>query len=322
MAVRVPFRTVAAYAHPGTGGFGAGVVGEIFGFDRGHRGLPRFDFGFCTLRPGLVPTDTGAVLYVAEGLERVARADLVVVQAWPGPDEPVPVELVDAVRAAYQRGAIVTAYCTGVVVLAAAGLLEGRRATTHWRWAGAVAERFPGITLTPEVLYVDEGRILTGAGAAAGIDLYLYLLRREYGAAVAGAVARDMVVPPHRDGGQAQYVAVPMPDGAGDDRLADTLTWARAHLHRRLTVPELAARALMSPRSFARRFKEVTGTTPHAWLLSQRLHRAEELLEGSDLPVEEVARRVGFGTAAALREQFVRRRGLPPRAYRRTFAGR
>lgn len=314
------FGSVAAYVHTRTGGFGVGIVAEVFGYDRTDRGMPAFDFALCAEQPGPVRTDTGLTLIVDEGLDRLAAADLVMVMSWDDFERDPSPAVLDAIRAAYDNGATIATHCTGTYVLAATGLLDGKRATTHWRWAAELAERFPAVEVLPEVLYVDEGRLVTGAGAAAGVDLCLYLLRREYGAAVATAIARDMVVPPHRDGGQAQYVATPIPADCDDDRLADVIGWARRNLHEPLTVETLAARALMSPRSFARHFKAATGATPHAWLLGQRLHRAEELLETADTPIEEIARRVGFGTAAALREQFVRRRGVPPRDYRRTFA--
>jgi transcriptional regulator GlxA family with amidase domain len=314
-----PFRSVAVVLPDGGGAFGLGVVCEVFGFDRGPRGLPSFDFAICTLQPGAVRLDTGMTLLVDHGLDRLATADLVHILSWGNFDVPAPPNLLDAVRAAYDRGAIVASHCTGAFVLASAGLLDGKRATTHWRWAAEIARRFPAVKMDPDVLYVDEGQVVTSAGTAAGVDLCLYLLRREYGAAVAAAVARDMVVPPHRDGGQAQYVAMPIPPDTADDQLADVLSWALAHLDQPLTVDTMAAHALTSPRSFARHFKATTGTTPHAWLLAQRLHRAEELLETSEIPVEEIAKIVGFGSAAALREQFVRRRGVSPRDYRRVF---
>ncbi|UWZ49663.1 helix-turn-helix domain-containing protein [Dactylosporangium matsuzakiense] len=319
-SVGTPFRSVAAYAADGTGALGIGIVSEIFGFDRRDRGSPGFDFAVCGDRPGPVTTDSGLKMLIEHGLDRLARADLVLVTSWDAFELQPPPEALAALREAHTRGAIVAGFCTGTYVLAAAGLLDGRRATTHWRWADAMAERFPAVTVLPEVLYVDEGRVVTGAGGAAGVDMCLYLLRREYGAAVANAIARDMVVPPHRDGGQAQFVSAPVPADCDDERLSGVLAWARANLDRPLTVETLATRALMSQRSFARRFSAATGSTPHAWVLSQRLHRAEELLETADLSIEEVARRVGFGTAATLREQFVRRRGVPPRAYRKTFA--
>ncbi|MEV0563399.1 helix-turn-helix domain-containing protein [Dactylosporangium sp. NPDC050588] len=315
-----PFRNVAAYVHHGTGAFGAGIVSEIFGYDRTSRGLPGFDFAVCTDEPGPVATDAGLKLMVEHGLDRLAQADLVLVTSWEHFDVAPSPAVLEALRSAYERGATIAGHCTGAFVLACAGLLEGRRATTHWRWAAAMAARFPDVLLMPEVLYVDEGRIVTGAGAAAGVDMCLYLLRREYGSAVANTIARDMVLSPHRDGGQAQYVAASVPADCDDERLSAVLGWARENLDAPLTVEVLAARALMSQRSFARRFAAATGSTPHAWVLSQRLHRAEELLETADLPIEEVARRVGFGTAATLREQFVRRRGVPPREYRKAFA--
>lgn len=321
MPARTPFRSVAAHAFPGMGGLGVGILAEAFGFDRSHRGMPSFAFSLCAEEPGFVRTDGGLTLFVEHGLDRLAAADLVFLTSWADPDRAPSPAVLEAVRAAYDRGAIIASSCSGTYVLAATGLLEGKRCTTHWRHADDLARRYPAIKLDPDVLYVDEGRIVTGAGAAACVDVCLYLLRREYGAVVANAIARDMVVPPHRDGGQAQYVPAPVPvDGHG--RIAEVIAWARDHLDRPLTVERLAARALMSPRSFARHFRASTGTTPHAWLLAQRLHRAEELLETTDLSVEEVAHRCGFGSAAALREQFVRRRGVPPRDYRRAFAAR
>ncbi|QSB14487.1 helix-turn-helix domain-containing protein [Natronosporangium hydrolyticum] len=322
MAVSTPFRRVVAYAPERVASFSLGIISEVFGYDRTDRGMPGFEFTLCARQPGPMRTDTGVTIVVEHGLDRLADADLVIVLPWEEHEVAPGDALTAALHAAVDRGAIVAGTCTGSVTLAAAGLLTGRRATTHWRWAGEFARRFPAVTVEPDMLYVDEGRIVTAAGAASAVDMSLYLLRREHGAAVANAFARDMVVPPHREGGQAQFVAAPVPDGCEDDRLADVLAWARAHLDQPLTVPQLAARALMSPRSFARRFRAATGTTPRAWLLGQRLLRAEELLEAGTLAIEEVARRTGFGTSAALREQFLRRRGVPPRDYRRTFAAR
>lgn len=306
------FRSVAAYAPQGATGLGLGVVNEIFS-------RPAFDFAICTDRPGPLRTDLGLPLQVEHGLDRLATADLVL--SLPGVDfrAQLPAPVLEALRAAYERGALVAAHCVGVFLPAAAGLLDGLEVTTHWRFADDLATRHPNVTVRPQSLYIDQGRIVTGAGAAAGIDLCLYLLRREYGAATANEIARDLVTAPHREGGQQQFLATPVPEDGDDERLAGVLTWARANLASRIPVHELAARALMSPRSFARRFKAATGTTPHAWLLAQRLNLAEELLETTELPVEEVARRVGYGSAAVLREQFVLRRGIPPRDYRRAF---
>ncbi|MER5198378.1 GlxA family transcriptional regulator [Streptomyces sp. NPDC002755] len=294
-----------------------GIVTEVFG-PHGPT-LPGFDLALCTDRPGPVPTDFGVPLTVTHGLDRLASADLVIALPGAGFRTPPAPAVLDALSAAHERGALVAAHCVGAFALAAAGLLDGRRATTHWRFAELLADRHPDVTVEPDALYIDEGRIITGAGAAAGFDLCLHLLRREYGASMANAVARDVVLPSHRDGGQAQYLAAPVPEDCRDERLAEVLAWARENLHQPLPVAELARRAVMSKRSFARRFTAATGTTPHAWLRSLRLSSAEEFLETTDLPVEEIARRVGYGSAAVLREQFVRRRGVPPRSYRRSF---
>ncbi|MFJ6382502.1 GlxA family transcriptional regulator [Kitasatospora sp. NPDC092039] len=313
-----PFKTVAAYVPPGVGMLAVGIVTEVFGPH--GAALPGFDLTLCADRPGPVPADCGVPLSVAHGPDRLADADLVIALPWAGFRTPPAPAVLDALRTAHGRGSVVAAHCVGTFALAAAGLLDGRRATTHWRFADLLADRHPGITVVPDALYIDEGSIATGAGAAAGFDLCLHLLRREHGAALANAVARDMVLPSHRDGGQAQYLTAPAPEDGHDERLADVLAWAREHLHEPLPVTELARRALMSQRSFARRFTAATGTTPHAWLRSLRLSRAEDLLETTDLPVEEIARRVGYGSAAVLREHFVRRRGVPPRSYRRAFS--
>lgn len=317
-----PLVVSAVVADGVVGSFGLGVTTEIFGYDRTAMGLPRFDYALVTEVPGVVRTDTGLRLLVDEGLERLAVSDIVTLTAWELFERVPSPALLDAVRGAYERGAIIVSQCTGAFVVASTGLLDGCRATTHWRYAGELAARFPAVQVDPSVLYVDCGRLITGAGTAAGVDTLLHLVRREWGSAAANALARDMVVPPHRDGGQAQFIDTPVAR-CEDDLLGVVLEWARTHLAEDISVELLARRALMSPRSFARRFKATTGTTPHAWLLAQRLAAAEQLLEDSDAPVEEIARLVGFGTAAGLREQFSRRRGVSPRAYRQTFrAGR
>ncbi|MCV2490399.1 helix-turn-helix domain-containing protein [Geodermatophilus sp. YIM 151500] len=300
------------------GTFGLGVAAEVFGYDHRAKGLPAFDFGLVAERPGVLRTDTGIPITVEHGLDRLVRSDIVTITAWEVIDRVPSPQLLDALREAHARGAVIVSQCTGAFVLAAAGLLDGCRATTHWKWSGELAARFPAVRVDPAVLYVDNGSIVTGAGTAAGVDALLHLVRREWGAAAANALAREMVVPPHRDGGQAQYIDAPVAE-CEDDRLGAVLAWAGAHLADDISVDDLARRALMSPRTFARRFRSTTGTTPHAWLLGRRLAAAEALLEGSDAPVEEIARLVGFGTAAGLREQFTRRRGVSPRAYRQTF---
>jgi transcriptional regulator GlxA family with amidase domain len=300
------------------GSFGLGVCAEVFGYDRTHMGLPEFDFSLVTEAPGVLRTDTGIPITVENGLDRLVRSDIVSITAWELLERVPSPALLDAFREAHARGATIISHCTGAFVLAQAGLLDGKRVTTHWRYAGELAARFPSVTVDPSVLYVDNGQVITGAGTAAGVDTLLHLVRREWGAAAANALAREMVVPPHRDGGQAQFIDAPVP-ACEDDLLGAVLEWAGGHLAEDISVDLLARRALMSPRSFARRFKATTGTTPHAWLLGRRLAAAEALLEETDAPVEEIARLVGFGTAAGLREQFARRRGVSPRAYRQTF---
>ncbi|MGY0234671.1 GlxA family transcriptional regulator [Longispora urticae] len=310
-------RTVAAYAPAGTISFGISLVAEVF---QPRAGVPDFVFELCTDVPGPVAVDPGLTLLVEHGLDRLATADLVLALPGVGYDA-WSAASVAAFRAAADRGALVAGHCVGAFLLATAGLLDGRRATTHWRFADRLASRFPEVEVRADELYVDEGRVLTGAGAAAGLDMCLHLIRREHGAAVATAIARELVVPPHREGGQAQYATAPMPVSGGD-RLAEVLDWACGQLHRPLAVDELARRALLSRRTFIRRFRAATGVSPGAWLIGQRLRRAEELLETTDLPLDEVARQVGYASAAVLREQFVRRRGVPPSEYRRTFGTR
>ncbi|GIG66509.1 GlxA family transcriptional regulator [Phytomonospora endophytica] len=307
------FPRVAAYAPQGVGMLAVGVVTEVFS------GRPGFDFALCADDPGPVRTDLGVPLAVEHGLDRLATADLVLALPWAAFREQPDAGALDALRAAADRGAVVAAHCVGAFALAAAGLLDGRRATTHWRFAGLLAERHPRVSVDATALYVDEGAVVTGAGAAAGFDLCLHLLRREYGAATAAAVARDLVLPAHREGGQAQYLAAPVPAESGDPRLSGLRDWMLANLERPLTVDTLARRVLMSKRSFNRWFTATAGTSPHAWLLAQRLNEAERLLETTALPLEEVARRVGYASAAVLRERFVRRRGVPPSEYRRAF---
>lgn len=310
-------RDVAVLALDGVAPFELGVLCEVFGVDRTGQGLPGYDFAVCGRRPGPVRTSVGFGLQVPHGLDRAARADLVAVPAM-GTDRAWPPEVLDTLRAAVARGARVLSVCSGAFVLGAAGLLDGRRCTTHWMYAAELARRHPAAVVDPDVLYVDADPVLTSAGTAAGIDLCLHLVRREHGPRVANALARRMVVPPHRDGGQAQYVEMPVPAAQGDV-LGDVLTWMATHLDADLTVESLAARAHLSPRTFARRFRAETGTTPYHWLTGQRVLRAQRLLEETDLPVEVVAQRAGFGTAAVLRHHFARWCGTTPQRYRRTF---
>ncbi|GEL20596.1 helix-turn-helix domain-containing protein [Pseudonocardia asaccharolytica] len=303
--------------------FELGVVCEVFGLDRTADGLPEFAFAVCAARRRRLPAPGGATLHASHGLDRVATADLVVIPAWETGEGAVPAGVTRALRATLERGATVLSVCSGVFLLAAAGLLEGRRVTCHWLHAEVLAHRFPSLRVEPDRLYVHDGPIITSAGTGAGIDACLYVVRREFGARAANAIARRMVVPPHRDGGQAQYIDTPVPRRAGDgEDLAPLLAWIQAHLHRRITVAGLARRAHMSPRSFARRFAAATGTTPHRWLIRQRVLLSQELLEHGDLTIDEIARRSGFGTADLLRHHFTRQVGTTPRAYRQMFGPR
>jgi AraC family transcriptional regulator, transcriptional activator FtrA len=300
--------------------FELGLICEVFGLDRPDEPeLPTFDFAVCTPRPGPVRTMSGFGLDVGHGLERIAIADLVAVPAIHR-DTPVPDELVTALRAAHDRGARVMSVCSGAFVLGHAGLLDDRDCTTHWSYADELARRFPRARVNSDVLYVDCERVLTSAGTAAGIDAALYLVRQEFGERVANRLARRMVMPPHREGGQRQYVDRPVPIEA--DTLMETLSWMTEHLDADLTVDGLAQRAHLSARTFARRFRSETGTTPHHWLTGQRVLAAQRLLEETEQPVETVADLVGFGSAAVLRHHFTRRVGTTPTDYRRTFAHR
>jgi transcriptional regulator GlxA family with amidase domain len=311
------FWRVAAYAPPGAVGLGLGLASAIF---RARSGLSTFEFEICAERPGPLTTDLGIPVLVNHGPELFAESDLVMLLPGASFAEPPPANVIVALHTAHERGATLAAHCLGVFHLAATGLLDGLEVTTHWQYAEQLTARYPRVRVQPEALYLDHGDIVTGAGAAAGIDMCLHLIRRDHGAALANSIARILVTPPHRDGGQQQFITMPLAESGDGNRLADVIAWARANLDRQLPLDELAARALMSRRSFVRHFRAATGTTPHAWLLSQRLGLAQELLETTSLPVEQIAGRVGYRSAAVFREQFTARRGLAPRDYRRTFS--
>jgi len=301
--------------------FEIGVVGEVFGMPRPDLLLRPYDVQVCTVGPGPVRTQgAGLTVVGGAGLDELRRADTVVVPALSSPDAEVPPELVDALQEASRRGARIAAVCTGAFALAAAGLLDGRRATTHWMYAAALAVRFPAVTVDPGVLYVVDGPVATSAGTAAGIDLCLEMLRADHGTAVAAEVARRLIVPPHRQGGQAQYVSTPLPDAPGSS-LAPLLDWARARLDRALTLGLLAREAGVTTRTLTRRFAAEVGMPPLQWLTLERVRRARQLLEDTDLPVEQVAEQCGLGTAANLRVHFSRHAGVTPSAYRAAFAG-
>jgi transcriptional regulator GlxA family with amidase domain len=295
---------------------------EVFGVDRGDIVSPWYDLRLCAGQPGPLRTAGGLTVTPPYGLDELVRADTVLVPAGSRAAQvDPPPALVRAVRAAYDAGRRIVSVCTGAYVLAAAGVLDGRRATTHWLNAHDLAHRYPRVEVDPKVLYVDEGNVLTSAGTAAAIDLCLHLVRRDHGAAAANEVARRMVVPPHRAGGQAQFVA-PIARAAERGDLGAVLAWARQRLDRPLTVADLAARAHLSPRTFARRFRAELGVTPLQWVLEQRVRLAQELLELTDEPIERIARRAGFGTGANMRQHFGRVTSVSPQSYRHVFRHR
>lgn len=311
-------KNVAVLAWDGVAPFELGVLCEAFGIDRSEENVPVVDFAVCGVTPGDVESSIGFSIHLDHGLERVAEADLVAVPAMKR-DGPMPPAALEALRDVVTRGARVLSVCTGAFALGEAGLLDDRECTTHWRYSDELAARFPRARVVPEVLYVDSGSVITSAGSAAGLDAALHLWREEYGAAVASRVARRMVVAPHRAGGQAQFIARPVADCSAET-LGPLLTWIIEHLDDELSVESLARRAHMSPRTFARRFREETGVTPHSWVTTQRVLAAEELLERTDHSVDRIADEVGFGNGAALRHHFGRSRGVSPQEYRRSFA--
>ena len=306
---------VVALALPEVVAFDLSIPAQVFGR---FRDPAPYSFEVCTPTPGSVPTTTGFAVQVERGLEALAHADTVVVPGYVCSDE-LGVTVRDALRAAAAGGARMMSVCTGAFALAEAGLLDGRRAATHWGAAGTLAAEHPQVQVDPDVLYVDTGQVLTSAGLAAGIDMCLHVLRLDHGAEAAAAVARNMVVSPYREGGQAQFVSQPVPlVGPG---LAETCAWMVSRLAEPLTVEDMAEHAGWAPRTFARRFMAETGTTPARWLAAQRLDHARRLLETTDLPVDQVAERSGLGTAGNLRLHLARRLGVTPTAYRRTYQG-
>jgi transcriptional regulator GlxA family with amidase domain len=314
----LPGRSVAVLGTADMSAFELGVACEVFGTDRSDRGIPLWDFALCLDQPGPVRSRSGFTLDSPYRLDRLAAADLVVVANWPHLSTPPGAPLLAALHSAYERGAWILGFCSGTFALAHAGLLAGRRATTHWNYVEEFRGLFPDVELDPDVLYVADTRVMTSAGTSAAVDLSLQVLREVDGPEIANAVARRMVVPPHRDGGQSQFIEHPLPDG-GDHDLTDLLAWMSDHLADELTVAGLARRSHLSERTFARRFRAETGTTPHHWLTWQRVLLAQRLLETTELDVDQVARRCGFGSAATLRHHFVARVSTSPQRYRRTF---
>ncbi|MCA0376758.1 MAG: helix-turn-helix domain-containing protein [Gemmatimonadetes bacterium] len=312
-------RRVAVLVLPSVVPFDLGVPMQVFGYPRPDLGVRRYRVTVCTPTPGLVHTSAGFAIDVRHGLRALAQADTIVLPGIDDLDLHVTPATVAALQRAHRRGARLVSICTGAFVLAEAGLLDGRRATTHWIDAPLLQARHPTVTVDPDVLYVDDGDILTSAGIACGIDLCLHVVRCDYGAAVAAAVARRMVVAPHREGSQAQFVARPV-DAEVASTLEGTCRWARERLAQPLTVAQLARHARLAERTFTRRFRAEIGTSPLQWLLSERLLVARELLETTRLSLARVATRCGLGSEVSMRAHFRRRFGVSPAAYRRQFA--
>jgi AraC family transcriptional activator FtrA len=313
---------VVVLAYDGLCTFEFGIAYEVFGLSRPEMGEGWYRFSVAGVEPGPLRAGGGLTVGVDRGIELLEEADLIVVPGWRAIDAPVPEPLVAALRAAHARGARVMSLCSGVAVLAASGLLGGRRATTHWRYVASIAARYPEITLDADVLYMDEGSIMTAAGSAAGIDLCLHVVRRDFGADVANSVARRLVVPPHREGGQAQFIAAPVPEEREGIRLGPLIESMRERLSEDQPIRILADRAGMSVRTFQRRFEAATGDSVGEWLMKERLRRARDLLERElAVSLDDIAAASGFGTLATMRHHFRRRLGTSPSAYRRSFGG-
>ncbi|MBZ9640771.1 helix-turn-helix domain-containing protein [Streptomyces sp. PSKA30] len=302
--------------------FESSIPLSVFGIDRQDAGVPRYRLLVCGGEEGPLRTTGGLELSAPHGLEAIARAGTVVVPAWRSITSPPPEEALDALRRAHEEGARIVGLCTGAFVLAAAGLLDGRPATTHWMYAPTLAKRYPSVHVDPRELFVDDGDVLTSAGTAAGIDLCLHIVRTDHGNEAAGALARRLVVPPRRSGGQERYLDRSLPEEIGADPLAEVVAWALEHLHEQFDVETLAARAYMSRRTFDRRFRSLTGSAPLQWLITQRVLQAQRLLETSDYSVDEVAGRCGFRSPVALRGHFRRQLGSSPAAYRAAYRAR
>ncbi|GAA2156685.1 hypothetical protein GCM10009760_57910 [Kitasatospora kazusensis] len=315
--------TVAVLIFGGAPIFESSIPLSVFGVDRQDAGVPRYRLLVCAGEDGPLSTTGGLTLTAPYGLEALARAGTIVVPAWRSISQPPPVEAIAALRKAHHEGARIIGLCTGAFVLAAAGLLDGRPATTHWMYAPTLAKRYPRVHVDPRELFVDDGDVLTSAGTAAGIDLCLHVVRSDHGAEAANALARRLVVPSRRGGGgQAQYIDQSLPEEIGNDPLAEVVTWALENLNQQFDVEVLAARAYMSRRTFDRRFRTLTGSAPLQWLITQRVLQAQRLLETSELSVDDVARRCGFRSPVALRGHFRRQLGVSPATYRTTYRAR
>lgn len=313
--------TIAVIAFNGISPFHLSVPCAVFGEDRRDAGVPQFKVLVCAVEKGGVATNAGFALTGLHGLRDMENAGIIIVPSWRDPNELPPQPLLRALSKARQRGATLVGLCLGSYVLAAAGLLDGRRATTHWAWADDLAGRYSQIQVDRDVLYVDEGEIITSAGGAAGIDCCLHILRTLHGAETANRVARRMVVPPHRQGGQAQYIEQPLRESPAVDRFAQALEWVQQNLDQPHSLDALAARVFMSRRTFTRRFRQATGTTVGKWLLGQRLVLAQRLLETTGKPIDMIAQEAGFGSGVSLRQHFNKVLKISPARYRKEFRG-
>ena len=307
---------IVLLAIPGVTPFEFGLICEVFGIDRSEMGGPTFDFTIATAEPGPVRSSLGFDIIVENDLSAAETADLVAVPAHTigGIDE----RYLEVIRRAEARGAWVLSVCSGAFALAQSGILDGRRATTHWMHTDRLAAEYPATEVDPDVLFVEDRKVVTSAGTAAGIDAALHVVRKERGAVQTNVVARRMVVPPQRDGGQSQYIQTPLLE-CKSDSFALVAEWMLENLEKDLTIDQLARKALMSSRTFARRFRADMGTTPAAWLNRQRIIRAQQLLEETDRTLEAIAQDTGFGTAAVMRHHFLKVLQTTPTAYRRAF---
>ncbi|QBD83601.1 helix-turn-helix domain-containing protein [Ktedonosporobacter rubrisoli] len=311
--------TVAILIYDHVNPFELAVATEVFGLDRPDLGVEWYRTFVCAVESRPIPTRSGFSIFTTYDLTHMREANTVIVPSTTPGDIAVPDQLLEALREAYQQGTRIVSFCTGAFVLAAAGLLNGRRAATHWLWSAQLAQHYPLVRVDPSVLYVDNGQVLTSAGTAASIDLALHIVRKDYGAEIASAVARRMVVPPLREGGQAQYIQSSIPNHLEPSPFSAILQWMNTHLHEELTIERLALEMKMSQRTFARHFQQATGTTPHRWLLQQRILQAQRLLETTDESVERIASFCGFSSAAMLRIHFQHLVRTSPQAYRRAF---
>lgn len=307
-------------AYEGVGAFEFGMVAEVFGRARPDLSARWYELTLCTGQQGPVGVLGGAVLHTGSGVEALTAADTIIIPGVPDPEQAPSPALVRALGKAHQRGARMVSICTGTFALAAAGILDGRRATTHWRHAALLRERYPAIAVDPNPLYIDQGDVITGAGAAAGLDVSLHIVRKDFGAEVANSLARRLVTHPHREGGQAQFIEAPVTSNPDDDRITASMEWALAHLDQPITVGKLAARARMSTRTYIRHFARCTGTSPIRWVTAQRIHASLPLLETTATPIEAVAASVGFEAPATYRHHFGEVMRTTPSAYRTLFS--